>query len=360
MKQLPGKILVEGETFTPESLQVHCREESGNDSLPAWRRELMAFMDWFLDPDSDELMQGTSGTTGAPGRILLERDRMICSAERTIRTFGLKKGDRVLLCLPIRYIAGKMMVVRALAGGLDLVLAEPSGRPLEGFSGQVAFGAMVPFQLYESLEHGDPLQSIGKLLVGGGELHPELRNRLQYLDTPLVYESFAMTETYTHFALRRINGKKPDEAFRLLEGVEIDTDERGCLVVDVAGVTRGAVVTNDLVEVGESGREFRWLGRYDNLISSAGVKIIPEVLEEQISHIIGYPCLVLPEPDTRLGQRLVLLVESDKGETVKEVWDRSLRSLLPPYQVPKRIVVVPSLTRNSSFKPDRREAVKLL
>ncbi|MGW8314126.1 MAG: AMP-binding protein, partial [Bacteroidales bacterium] len=306
------------------------------------------------------LEQYTSGTTGPPGKIPLVRESMVRSAENTLSFFGLGPGDRVLLCLPVRYIAGKMMVVRALVGGLDLVTVEPSGRPLQSLTQPVNLAAMVPMQVYNTLQEGEDLSITGKLLIGGGEIHPALRDQLSGLKAPEVYESFGMTETYTHVALKRINGKDPDLLFRTMEGVSVSRDDRGCMVVGIEGVTPDPVVTNDLVEPAPDGKSFRWLGRVDNLISTGGIKVIPEVLEEQIRNRMGLDCLVLAEPDVQLGQRLVLMVEYPDPEPPLEQWYAILKDHLDAHEVPKRILIVNRIPRNSSFKADRLAALKLL
>ena len=180
------------------------------------------------------------------------------------------------------------------------------------------------------------------------------------MEHPELFESFAMTETYTHVAIRRVNGPGQDRFFRLLNGVSAKRDARGCLVVEVEGVTQGPVVTSDLVELTEDGKGFLWLGRADHLISTGGIKVIPEVLEQKIGSLLGVECLVLPEPDRKLGQRLVLVTAFSGNIPPLSQWMASMKRSLPGYEVPKRIVVVPGLPRNASFKPDRFSAREFL
>jgi O-succinylbenzoic acid--CoA ligase len=349
-----------GTPHNPGSLKQFCQGQLDAGELPDWKRELYSFiLDW-LDPSVRVLEQLTSGTTGPPRKITLFRESMIRSAENTRSYFELTPGTPVLLCLPVRYIAGKMMVVRALTGGLDLVMVEPSGRPLQGLAHRVAFAAMVPLQVYNSLAGGKGLSLVGKLLIGGGEIHPSLRERLTGLNTPELYESFGMTETYTHVALRRINGSDPDPLFTPLNGVSLGQDERGCLVVEAEGVTRGPVVTNDLVELVPERNGFRWLGRADHLISTGGIKVIPEVLEERISKRLGLECLVLSESDAQLGQRLVLLVEYPDPNPPLDQWHAALKVVLNAHEMPKKIRTVARIPRNASFKPDRSAARQML
>ncbi len=353
-------LLLEGQSFTREGLLEYCTQEANNLNVPSWKREVFVFMALFMDPAGGIIKQLSSGSTGDPKSFKLSREAMLLSAQRTLRFFKLQRGEQVLLSLPVHYIAGKMMVVRALLGGLDLQLREPSSRPLQKLSGSIAFAAMVPLQIEESLIHGDPLERISKLLIGGGELHPATRKKLSFMATPEVYESFGMTETYTHFALKRINGSNPDSDFKLLEGVRIGLDLRACLEVEVPGITAGPLITNDLVEINEQGDGFSWLGRLDNLINTGGIKIIPELLEERIRECIGHECLVLPEPDRKLGNRLALVVEFEGNDAPLELWKGLLRNRLSAYEQPKRVITVKDLPRNDSMKPDRTSSRNLL
>ena len=97
----------------------------------------------------------TSGSTGEPKPMLVEKSRMEASARITCRFLGLKPGSTALLCLPLDYIAGKMMVVRALTCGLQLISVEPSSHPMAAanFSlftihSSLSFAAMVPLQVW--------------------------------------------------------------------------------------------------------------------------------------------------------------------------------------------------------------------
>lgn len=353
-------LLLEGEFYAKRELLDYSIKEAKDPEVPGWKREVLSFIGLFMDPDGGEIIQKSSGSTGDPKSFTLSREAMLLSAQRTIRFFHLKRGERALLSLPVHYIAGKMMVVRALVGGLDLILTEPSSRPMQNLAGAFSFAAMVPLQIEESLNHGDPLEMVSKLIIGGGELHPATREKLSSIAGPEVYETFGMTETYTHFALKRINGPERESRFKLLEGVRVGLDHRGCLEVEVPGITSVPLVTNDLVEINTKGDGFSWLGRFDNLINSGGIKIIPELLEEQAGEIIGQECLVLAEPDRKLGNRLVLLVEFKGAEPPLEEWMDLLRKQLSSYELPRRVVTVKALPRNRSMKPDRTSALKLL
>jgi len=254
-----------------------------------------------------------------------------------------------------------MMLVRALVGDLELHLAEPGASPLSSVEGSFDFAALVPLQLKSMLEGGEDLNRIRQILVGGAQIPPGLLRSVRELENPALFESFAMSETISHFALRRINGAHATASFQLMEGVRAEVDGRSCLRVEVPGITRGWVQSNDLVELAPEGGSFTWLGRADNLINSGGVKIIPEVLESRMASALGRPCLLLPEADERLGQRLVLLVELGAGDLPDvKGWESRMRATIPPHELPKRIIPVPELPRNASMKVDRQAASRLL
>jgi o-succinylbenzoate---CoA ligase len=345
---MPGSYTIDNQTFSRRELLLYAEEVAESPEAEPWRADVFRFILDLFD-EKQPLYQETSGTTGDPKKILLKRSAMLRSARNTLQYFDLKPGDRTLLCLPVQYIAGKMMVVRALAGGLHLLTTEPSGHPLTGLSSPIDFAAMVPLQLHETLkdDRSNALQQIRKLLIGGGEISPDLRSQLRIIKNVAIYETFGMSETYTHFAVKRLNGTLPGTTFNTLPGVKITTDERTCLVVEIPGVTDGPVITNDMVEITAEGA-FAWQGRIDHLIKSGGVKINPEILEKQIGELTGREVLVLGLPDKKLGQKLVLVVE----EAV-EISKTTLSTVLKNYEIPKEIITIPRFPRNRSMKIDR-------
>lgn len=361
MKQ-GGRYHVNGSYYSKKELLAKCHMMVHDFRKPDWYRKVFAFIRLYLDPAAGEIRQKSSGTTGDPKEFQLEREAMEVSALKTLDFFGLKEGDRVLLGLPVDYIAGKMMVVRALVGKLDLVLTEPSSRPLKDTEGIFSFVPMVPLQVVESLAAGDELARAGILLMGGGELPAAEREKLKSEIAPDVFESFGMSETYTHFALRQLNGPDVEAPFLLMDGVMINTDPRGCLIVDMPGVTKAPVVTNDLVEISADGKTFTWQGRIDNLINTGGIKLIPEILEERIGKLLGTTVLLLPLPDEKLGQKMVLMVECDlqeKGAPIDR-WRAILTAALSAHELPKDFIPVYAIPRNRNFKPDRTAALALL
>jgi len=170
-----------------------------------------------------------------------------------------------------------------------------------------------------------------------------------------------MTETITHIAAKNISralDHNSKEHFRVLPQVHIYEDGRGCLVIDAPHVSDAEVVTNDLVKM-HSKTEFEWLGRFDNIINSGGVKLIPEVIEQKLSPLLLNRYFVAGFPDEKLGQKLVLVVEGDISET--DLFRAVKNSdVMTPYEFPKKILTIPDFKETASGKIDRQKTIALL
>ncbi|WP_128543560.1 AMP-binding protein [Larkinella soli] len=308
----------------------------------------------------------TSGSTGTPKPITLSRTQMQASAALTGRRFGLAAGDRALVCLNIEYIAGVMMLVRGLELGLDLTIVEPSVRPLDGFDPErdrFAFAAFVPLQmaaLLETPEQSLPfLNTMKAVLVGGAAVDRGLENRIQAISAP-VFSTYGMTETVSHIAVRQLNGPEKAGEFTVLEGVEIGVDERSCLHITAAATGFRKIQTNDVVDLTGDGR-FRLLGRADTIINSGGVKIQPERVEEVAGEILiraGFRgrFFVYGVPDERLGQRVVLFMESvSLPDGVREELKDAVRREVGPYAVPKQFISVGGFDETPTGKIDKKK-----
>jgi len=318
-----------------------------------WEKDLSSFLKEWMD--GKEYVTGrTSGSTGAPKTIRLSKNAMIASALRSNRFFQLQKEDSALLCLPVSYIAGKMMVVRAIVGGLNLITVSPSST-LE-WDGNVAFAAMVPLQVQALLATGKGrkrLCSIDKLLIGGSPVSDLLVKELCELPVN-VYLTYGMTETVSHIALCRIdkNGMK-EKVYTALPDVVFGADDRGCLIIEAPYLQDEPFVTNDVVKL-LSNTSFIWLGRWDNVINSGGFKLFPEDIERKIAGMLDARFYITSLPHRLLGQQIVLKVEdSPWSEEKKRLFFQQLKSRLTKYEVPREILFVDKFEETGSGKVKR-------
>lgn len=316
---------------------------------------LKDFLDDWNSP-SPTLTVHTSGSTGSPKPMEVEKQKMLNSARITCDFLHLRPGDRALLCMSLDYIAGKMMVVRSLERGLRLVSVEPTGHPFATLAHEEPFDlvAMVPLQVYNSLhveEERAQLMRSRHLIIGGGAIDAELERELQNFPHA-VWSTYGMTETLSHVALRRLNGQEASQWYKPFSHVGISQTADGCLVVDAPLVHDGPLVTNDRVEI--HGNRFRILGRKDNVVCSGGVKIQIEEVEEKLSGILTAPFMVSRQKDEKFGQVVVLLTESKDIEAVKE----TCRRVLPKYWQPKHYYHLEHLPMTATGKPARGIAEK--
>ncbi len=299
-------------------------------------------LDWFDSKSYVELK--TSGTTGAPKIVRIEKQAMVNSAIATGNFFDLQPGNKVLHCLPCKYIAGKMMFVRGLILGLDMDLVEPSSNPVVKSDVKYDFVAMLPMQVQNSI---GKLKNVKKLIIGGSKINNELVKELSTLKTQ-VFETYGMTETLTHIAAKNIK----EEVFSLLPNINIAQDERNCLVIDAPGIAAESVVTNDLIKlVGD--RQFVLMGRIDNVINSGGIKLIPEQIEDKLTSKINARFFVAGMPDQVLGEKLVLVVEGEKQNLDDAIFDD-----LDKYEKPKDVFFVSKFVETDNGKVKRKEILE--
>lgn len=329
-------------------------------------RQTVRFCQQWLSGQA-EFTVNTSGSTGAPKPIVLQRRQMESSARLTGQALALQPGQSALVCLPTAYIAGRMMLVRGFVLGLHMTVVEPSSNPLVDVPSDVHFDftALVPLQLQTILE-GAPqqlaiLQQMQAILIGGGPVSAALQQQLQRVQAP-IYHTYGMTETVTHIALRRLNGPRAADAFTPLPGVELAQDARGCLTIRSAVTLGQTVVTNDRVTLRDDGT-FVWLGRLDNVINTGGVKVQVEKVENALEQLLlGYEDDALARrrffvaglPDERLGQMVSVIMEGEALEAgVEEALKAALAARLERFAVPRRFCYVPQLSETPTGKIDR-------
>lgn len=387
-RNIHSRFKLNGITFDREGLKEVAYSLIKEGEL--FEKEIGDFMLYWLD-DNPTLQVRTSGSTGKPKTIDLQKRQMVNSALATGEFFGLQPGDSALLCLPAAYIAGKMMLVRAIILGLELDYVPPSSKPLDGISKAYHFAAMVPLQLENSLQS---LAQIRTLIVGGAPISQTVRIKLgtlQIKDLPLpvgdgtghtsflteVFETYGMTETITHIAVKKLDVTSSGAVvqdgsvvevrfstpyFKALPGVFLSTDDRACLIIDAPKISEVSVITNDVVDL-LSDTEFQWLGRYDNVINSGGVKLFPEQIEVKLASVIASRFFVAGFADEILGQKLVLVLEEDGAEvhsdetTLQEI--QSL-DILEKFEVPKVIYRVAKFQETESGKIQRQKILASL
>lgn len=295
-------------------------------------------MDWMNK--EDHIHVKTSGSTGDPKMIKISKQAMVKSAIRTGNFFEVQTGDTALHCLPTDFIAGKMMLVRAMILGLSLDLVRPTTQPMKNVDSFYDFVAMTPMQAQNSLGR---LNQIKTLIIGGAPIYPELNSKLVALHKNC-FETYGMTETISHIAATKLS--IPKAPFHVLDGIHLEIDSEGCLVVDAPDITDQLIYTNDLVEM-HNEKTFTYLGRRDNVINSGGIKILPEVVERKLMHHMQFPFFLFGIPDEFLGQKLIMVIESNYDQFEEVEKQIAACENLGKFEVPKALYFVSKILTNN-------------
>ncbi|MDO6596905.1 AMP-binding protein [Oceanihabitans sp. 2_MG-2023] len=356
--------------MTPEFTKVHNRFKLNNNNYTfedlkdvgyslikeglAYEKSLGNFLIDWLD-NKDYLIVDTSGSTGKPKSIKLNKQAMVHSAIATGDFFKLQPGDVALHCLPTEYIAGKMMLIRAMILGLELDLVAPTSQPIFDYDKHYDFCAMIPLQLQKTKGYCDNIKNI---IVGGVAVSASLKKAIQSSKSN-VFETYGMTETITHIAVKKINNlSKAEEkgagVFKTLPNIIITQDERNCLIIEAPSLLDHKIVTNDVVKL-HTENTFEWLGRYDNVINSGGVKLFPEQIEAKLQSKIENRFFISKQKDETLGECIILIVEG-KDNTV----DTSVFAGLDKFEIPKKIYSVEKFMESDNGKILRHETLKTL
>ena len=329
--------------------------------LADWEREIWNFVTNWFDTEIKSVSVFTSGSTGTPKEILHTKDAMLSSARATCNALNLRAGNRVVLCLPVNKISGMMMVVRCIDCKMKMVCIKPSTKPLSELAEdlKIDFAAFTPMQFYEITENYAVFKKadrIDKIILGGEHVNSYLLQYIQRLASS-VYITFGMTETISHVALKKLNGPTPDLHFKSLPGITLETDSRGCLVIKAPQLNRPYLITNDLVEL-TNNNEFSWLGRFDNVINSGGIKIYPEELEKRLAELMDVPFFIGSIPDAISGEKVVLVLERTELHLSEQQLLKNKLEVLERHQRPKDVLLTSKLSRTANGKIKRKESLQ--
>ncbi|MDQ0592822.1 O-succinylbenzoic acid--CoA ligase [Chryseobacterium ginsenosidimutans] len=322
-----------------------------------FEKKIKEFLEeWFSDSDTVKVQ--TSGSTGVPKIFDIEKKKMINSAKMTCDYLGLKEGHTALICLPVDYISGKMMVVRAVTRKLKLIIVDPSTKPVDALNDEIDFCAMTPLQVENSL---DKLYLIKNLIIGGAAVSENLKAKLNNLkhtiqNSARIFETYGMSETLSHIGLKQIL-PETEVYFTVFENVSISKDERGCLKIFAPNLNSEILQTNDLVEI-KNENQFSFLGRIDNVINSGGAKIFPEQLEALVKKEMPNEIVFLGVENESLGQKLILIIEGERSENlINKISEIPFQK---SFHKPKEIIFIDKIPRTPNGKINRIELNKIV
>ena len=329
----------------------------------AFEESALTFIrEWLTDTQT--FLQQTSGSTGTPKTISITRQQMEYSARLSEQALELQPLSNAFICIDTRYIGGKMMIVRSLVTKMAMWIVDPAAQPLQDLPIDqcVNFAAFVPYQIQSMLgsKHPHLINNIDTVIIGGAQLHDDFVEQLNRYQCRC-YAAYGMTESISHVALRTLNGPNSAAFYNTLPGVEVNADDRECLVVKAPYLAEH-LVTNDIVEI-INNRQFRWLGRADNVINTGGRKVLPEKLEAAIQSVFNLTGIrnrffVHGVEDRKLGRKVVIIVEA-AGDHVELIRNTllSLASEMPRHDRPKEMLISPAFQLTNTGKINRTQTL---
>lgn len=333
-------MILDFQKYSIDELILQLQNETEEDD---YLNSILNFLSFWKIKEQFKIM--SSGTTGAKKELSFSKKSLIRSAQITIDAFSLKEGDLVINALPLTFVAGKMMFVRAIVGKLRVLVVEPSANPIVKLENKISFSAFTPYQLQHIIEESaEKLSLFNKIIIGGSKISDKLDSLIQSTKAE-IYETFGMSETLTHIALRPVNGKGKSDYFSVLPAFTISTNEDDCLLINAKHIGNTSIETNDIIRL-EGKREFQWVGRKDNVINSGGVKLFPEEIEKKLSKVIDQPFMICKTMDDDLGEKVVLVIESKNDIKLTDI----NFSHLSKYEIPKELRLLNQLPRNKNGK----------
>jgi O-succinylbenzoic acid--CoA ligase len=348
------RYIINNREYSKNELTTFVEFQLNQKKIADWERNFFEFILSWVSTDESIIIR-TSGSTGYPKEIQFSKMQLIRSAERTLDYFKLKQGQNILLCLPVQYIAGMMMIVRAFVGNLNLITTSPKNLKIQNIIETIDFTAMVPLQIQKLLEENQDFNKIKKIIIGGTQLSSEIAKKFKKYFKGKAWETYGMTETITHVAVKELDIHSQSQPFQALPGITFSTDSRECLIIKDTLLHDAPIITNDRVDL-ISNSCFHLIGRLDYVINSGGIKVQPEEIETLLAqHIKGKFC-ISAFADEHFGEIVVLVLE--KGSASEKL--KIKIQAIPSYYRPKKLVELGKMPLTRTGKIDRLKIKSLL
>ena len=303
----------------------------------------------FWKSDKENLIVLTSGSTGNPKKINISKKQMIVSAENTLQYFKIKENSTFLNCLPVKYIGGKMMLIRAILCKSKIVLFKPSVNPIKELDIEIDFIALTPLQLNYLLDKKHIFKKIKLAIIGGGLVSENLISKIQNINTNC-FQTYGMTETISHIAVRNLKNCTNKTSYKCLEDIKVGINNKNQLIINSKKLDIENLVTNDKVKI-ISNEKFLFLNRTDTMINSGGLKINPEEVENKILKSLGNNNFFVDKiKNDKFGEEIILIALKNIKidlliESIKLLKDKKIR--------PKKIYIVDKFIFNDNQKIDK-------
>ncbi|MFZ2456928.1 MAG: AMP-binding protein [Candidatus Altiarchaeia archaeon] len=382
------------EKFKTKLADVFSGRESENgiyteSMLHELKREIPRNVD--ANDDDPAVIIFTSGSTGTKKGVILTHKNLRTNTNSIIQYLTLTEKDRIEAVLPFFYSYGLSLLNTHLrAGGsivinhgifLGSVISEIKKYECTGFAG-VPSTYQILIEKTDFLKHDFP--SIRYFTQAGGKLSNKFISEIaDAFPDKEVYIMYGATEATARlsYLLPEMLRKKLGSIGKGIPGVTLQVvDANGSQVKPgVVGeiiaigdnimkgyykdpeltkktIKNGALYTGDLAVVDEDGYIYT-VGRSSNIIKSAGYRISPTEIEEEINKLEGViDCVAFGFPDSIMGECVTAAVLTKNASSeLKETILLHCKKTFPSHKVPKHIVFMEEFPLNSSGKTNSQK-----
>ena len=327
----------------------------------------------------------SSGTTGRPKGIELTHGNLVSNATTLVSLWGFTNKDVLLHALPIFHVHGLFIAIGcALMSGAKL-LYQPKFDVRQVISAlpraTVMMGVPTFYtRLLAEADFGEAhCQSMRLFISGSAPLLEETFEQFAGRSGHRILERYGMSETGMNTS-NPLHGERkpgtvgptlPDVSARVVNeaGVVLATGEVGDLQVKGPNVFRGywrmpEKTADDFTDDGyfdtgdkaciDADGYVAIVGRAKDMVISGGLNIYPKEVELVMDELDGVlESAIIGVPHSDFGEAVVAVVVLSGNQAEKSQEDQiiaSTRNELANYKVPKRVIFVDALPRNTMGK----------
>jgi malonyl-CoA/methylmalonyl-CoA synthetase len=325
----------------------------------------------------------TSGTTGKPKGAMLSHRNLVANGETLIELWRFTPQDRLIHALPIFHVHGLFVAVHcALFSGATMIFL-PRFEPGPVIRLMTRASVLMGVPTFYTRLLADPgftresAAAMRLFIAGSAPLSPDTFRAFEERTGKRVLERYGMTETgmltSSPYEDERRAGSVgrplPDVALRIAEaetGRILPQGEIG--IVEVKGPNifmgywrnpektkaefraDGYFITGDMGFIEPDGY-VQLVGRAKDLIITGGLNVYPAEVEAVLddrSDIAESAVIGVPHPD--FGEAVIAVVKPVGAAFNKEAVRAALREQLAAFKIPKDIITMDALPRNTMGK----------
>ena len=341
------------------------------------------FKDEFIKNDDIACILYTSGTTGKSKGAMITHGNLCSNALTLVKSWRFSEQDILLHALPIYHVHGLFVAINTV------ILSNASMIFLEKFDVDIVINELhnvtslmgVPTYYNRLVSHqklsSEVCKNIRLFVSGSAPLSVDVFERFRKVTGHSILERYGMTETgmitSNPYSKKRKSGTVgfPLENIKVriadtVTGKKMEKNKIGVIEVKGPNVFKGYwkmpdktekefredgyFITGDLGFIDDDGY-ISISGRDKDLIISGGLNVYPAEIENTLDsceEIIESAVIGLPHKDFGEAVTAIIVSKSNKFDSSKIIAD--LSESLAKYKIPKNLIEVDELPRNSMGK----------